>query len=100
MSVANNPRETLARTAQLMMSVLVLLSVVSIMFAEIHVLDLEIAATCLVIARRAREIVTMTWDVMAPLSVAVTTVLGTDSAAAMIVANVLKVMRVRAAPKA
>ena len=67
------------------------------MFAEIHVLDLEIAATCLVIARRVREIVTMTWDVMAPLSVAVTTVLVMDSAAVMIVADVLKVMRVRAA---
>ena len=100
MSVANNPRGTLARTAQQTMSVLVLLSVVSIIFVETSVLDHLIAANCLVIARRVREIVMMIWDVKAPLSVEVTTVLGTDSAAVMIVANVLKVMRVRAAPKA
>ena len=93
MSVANNPRETLARTAQQTMSVLVLLSVVSIIFVEISVLDHLIAATCLVIARRVREIVMMIWDVKAPLSVEVTTVLGTDSAAVMIVANVLKVKK-------
>ena len=79
------------------MSVLVLLSVVSIIFVETSVLDHLIAATYLVIARRVREIVMMIWDVKAPLSVEVTTVLGTDSAAVMIVANVLKVMRVRAA---
>ena len=97
MSVANNPRETLARTAQQTMSVLVLLSVVSIIFVETSVLDHLIAANCLVIARRVREIVMMIWDVKAPLSVEVTTVLGTDSAAVMIVANFLKVMRVRAA---
>ena len=97
MSAANNPRETLARTAQQTMSVLVLLSVVSIIFVETSVLDHLIAATCLVIARRVREIVMMIWDVKAPLSVEVTTVLGTDSAAVMIVADVLKVMRVRAA---
>ena len=87
MNVVNNPREMWERTAQQTMSALVLLYVASIMFAEIHVLGQVIAVNYWVIVRRAREIVMMTWDVTAPLSVEETTVLGPDSAAAMTVAD-------------
>ena len=87
MSVANNPRVMLARTAHQMMTALVLLTVALIMFAEIPVLGLVTAATCLVIVRRVREIVMMTWDVTAPWSVGITIALGLDSVAAMTVAN-------------
>ena len=97
MSVANNPRETLARTAQQTMTALVLLSVALIMFAEIPALGHLNAAACLVIVRRVREIVTVTGNVKVLLSVGATIVLGLDSAAAMIVADALKEMRARTA---
>ena len=58
MSVANNPRETLARTAQQTMTALVLLSVALIMFAEIPALGRLTAVPCRDIVRRVREIVT------------------------------------------
>ena len=87
MSVANNPRVMLARTAHQTMTALVLLSVASIMFAEIPALGHLNAAACLVIVRRAREIVTMTGNVKALLSVGATIVLGLDSAAPMTVAH-------------
>ena len=97
MSVANNPRVMLARTARQTMTAQVILCAALIMFAEIPVLGLATAATCLVIVRRVREIVMMTWDVMAPLSVELTIVLGPDSAAVMTVANNLWQMRARTA---
>ena len=87
MSVANNPRETLARTAQQTMTALVLLSVALIMFAEIPALGRLTAAPCRDIVRRVREIVTVTGNVKVLLSVGATIVLGLDSAAPMTVAH-------------
>ena len=89
MTVADDPWEMRARTAPQTVSAPALLSVASIMFAEIRVLGLGLlsAATYLVIVRRAKEIVTTTGNVKALWSVEVTTVMDPDSVAAMTVAN-------------
>ena len=87
MTVADDPREMRARTAPQTVSAPALLSVASIMFAEIRVLGNLSAATYLVIVRRAKEIVTTTGNVKALWSVEVTTVMDPDSVAGMTVAN-------------